>query len=79
LLIALDLEGFALSSGSACSSGKVATSHVLKAMGVEPDLARGALRVSLGERTTEKEVTVFCETFEKTVRNIRARRIKPAA
>ncbi len=48
LLIALDLAGVALSSGAACSSGKVERSHVLTAMGLEPDLALGALRLSLG-------------------------------
>jgi cysteine desulfurase len=55
-LIAFDLNGIALSSGSACSSGKVQASSVLAAMGVEPELARGALRVSLGWSTTEREV-----------------------
>ena len=48
LVIALDLAGVAVSSGSACSSGKVAPSHVLAAMGVEPDLAKCAIRLSLG-------------------------------
>ena len=47
-MIALDLDGIAVSSGSACSSGKVAPSHVLAAMGVPEGLARGAIRVSLG-------------------------------
>ena len=46
--MALDLEGVAVSSGSACSSGKVKRSHVLEAMGVPPALAEGAIRVSLG-------------------------------
>jgi cysteine desulfurase len=55
-IIAFDLNGIALSSGSACSSGKVAPSHVLAAMGVQPNLARGALRVSLGSTTTEAHV-----------------------
>ena len=76
LLIALDLAGFALSSGSACSSGKVAASHVLAAMAVEPGLARGALRVSLGWTTELADVERFCETFEKTVRTMRSRRAK---
>ena len=47
-MIAFDLDGMAVSSGSACSSGKVQASHVLAAMGVAPALARGAVRVSLG-------------------------------
>ena len=55
-IIAFDLNGIAVSSGSACSSGKVQSSHVLAAMGVEPELARGALRVSLGWSTTDAEV-----------------------
>ena len=79
LLIALDLQGFALSSGSACSSGKVAASHVLAAMGVVPSLARCALRVSLGWTTIGKDVERFCETFQKTVRTMRSRRARPAA
>ena len=47
-MIALDLAGVAVSAGSACSSGKVGASHVLAAMGVPPELAAGAIRVSLG-------------------------------
>lgn len=79
LLIALDLAGFAVSSGSACSSGKVKASHVLAAMGVAPDLARGALRISLGWASVQEDVERFCETFQKTVRNMRSRRAVPAA
>jgi cysteine desulfurase len=74
LLIALDLAGLAISSGSACSSGKVRPSHVLAAMGVGADLAKGALRISLGYSTRESDVESFCETFQKTVSTIRARR-----
>jgi len=74
LLIALDLAGLAISSGSACSSGKVRPSHVLAAMGVATDLAKGALRISLGYSTRESDVESFCETFQKTVSSIRARR-----
>jgi cysteine desulfurase len=79
LLIALDLGGVAVSSGSACSSGKVQPSHVLAAMGIDLDLAKGALRVSFGWASSEKDVQVFCETFEKSVRNIRARQMRSAA
>ena len=74
LLIALDLAGFAVSSGSACSSGKVRPSHVLDAMGVGADLAKCALRVSLGWATRESDLERFCETFQKTVWTIRERR-----
>ena len=59
-IIAFDLNGIAVSSGSACSSGKVQASHVLAAMGVEPALAQGAVRVSLGWSTTEARYRKFC-------------------
>jgi cysteine desulfurase len=55
-IIALDLNGVAVSSGSACSSGKVQASHVLAAMGVEPSLIRGAVRISLGWTTTDRDI-----------------------
>ena len=55
-MIAYDLEGVAVSAGSACSSGKVQPSQVLAAMGVEPALARGAIRVSCGHGTTEADI-----------------------
>ena len=56
LVIRLDLMGFAVSAGAACSSGKVGTSHVLAAMGLDPGVARGAIRISLGEATTEADI-----------------------
>ena len=62
-IIAFDLNGIAVSSGSACSSGKVQTSHVLTAMGADPALVRGGLRVSLGWSTTETEVEHFLGTW----------------
>jgi cysteine desulfurase len=58
-LMALDLAGVAVSSGSACSSGKVGPSHVLAAMGYAPELARCAIRVSLGWRSEEGDVERF--------------------
>ncbi|MGH6852264.1 MAG: aminotransferase class V-fold PLP-dependent enzyme, partial [Methylocella sp.] len=79
LLIALDMEGIAVSSGSACSSGKVKLSHVLRAMGVEPDVAGGAIRVSLGWTSRREDCVSFVEALERTVRTIRARRDKSAA
>jgi cysteine desulfurase len=79
LLIALDMEGFAVSSGSACSSGKVKRSHVLSAMGVDPDLAMGTIRVSLGWDSRREDCVSFVQALENTVRTIRARRDRPAA
>jgi cysteine desulfurase len=79
LLIALDLEGIAVSSGSACSSGKVKPSHVLRAMGVEPDVAGGAIRVSLGWNSRREDCILLVEALERTVRTISARRDKSAA
>ncbi|MDK1386599.1 cysteine desulfurase family protein [Sinorhizobium sp. 8-89] len=61
--IAFDLEGVALSAGSACSSGKVGQSHVLTAMGYDP--RQGALRISIGESTTEAEIERCATVFAK--------------
>jgi len=78
LLMFLDVEGVAVSSGSACSSGKVKPSHVLAAMGVAPDLARGAIRVSLGWDSRAEDCVLFGRVLEKAVRTIGARQIKVA-
>jgi len=67
VLIALDLEGIAVSSGAACSSGKVAPSHVLAAMGVPAALALGAIRTSLGSTTSEAEIDFFLRAWSKVV------------
>jgi cysteine desulfurase len=56
LLISMDLEGLAVSTGSACTSGEVEPSHVLLAMGVEPRTATSSLRFSMGWGTTEEGV-----------------------
>jgi cysteine desulfurase len=64
-VIAFDLEGVAVSAGAACSSGKVQASHVLAAMGVPSQLARAAVRVSLGPTTTESDVDGFIEAWIK--------------
>jgi cysteine desulfurase len=77
-LIAFDLQGIALSSGSACSSGKVRRSHVLDAMGVEPSLAEGAMRVSLGWMTTKEDVIRFAEACEKVVDTLYKRKASAA-
>lgn len=73
-LIALDLAGVAVSSGSACSSGKVARSATLAAMGVDSDLAGGALRVSLGWNTVDEEVACFLDAFERALQPLYRRR-----
>ena len=72
-VIALDLEGIAVSSGAACSSGKVQPSHVLAAMGVDPALARGAIRVSLGPQTTEIEIDCFLHAWTKLGKGLNKR------
>jgi cysteine desulfurase len=74
LMIALDLAGVAVSSGSACSSGKVTPSHVLAAMGVTAELARGAIRLSLGWGSSEADVDGFARAFESVIARMRASR-----
>jgi cysteine desulfurase len=79
LMIALDLAGIAVSSGSACSSGKVAPSHVLAAMGTRAELARGAIRLSLGWASTEADVDRFAAAFASVMARLRAARRGAAA
>jgi len=69
-IIAFDLAGVAVSSGSACSSGKVTPSHVLAAMGVEPSLAGAAIRISLGWSTTEGEIDKLLEAWNKVTSSL---------
>ncbi len=64
-VIGFDLAGIAVSSGSACSSGKVQPSHVLQAMGFGPELAQGAVRLSLGWSTSEEEIDYCLEAWRK--------------
>ncbi|MGM4918020.1 cysteine desulfurase family protein [Tardiphaga sp. 813_E8_N1_3] len=64
-VIGFDLEGIAVSSGSACSSGKVQPSHVLEAMGFGPELTRSAVRLSLGWSSTEADVDRCLEAWRK--------------
>jgi cysteine desulfurase len=66
-LIAFDLNGIALSSGAACSSGKMQASTVLKAMGIDPALAAGALRVSLGWSSSERDIENLLAALTKVV------------
>jgi cysteine desulfurase len=70
----MDLAGFAISAGSACSSGKVRASRVLRSMGFEDDLAASAVRISIGPGVTEEMVLRFAETWAKHYNKHRARR-----
>lgn len=70
-LMSLDLEGFALSNGSACSSGKVNTSNVLKAMGASDLEANSALRISIGWGTTSEEVDAFIAAWTRMMERMK--------
>jgi len=72
LVISLDLEGIACSTGSACSSIKLEPSYVLLAIGLKPEEAHGSLRVTLGRQTTEKEINYLLKVLPKIVEKIRA-------
>jgi cysteine desulfurase len=69
LVIKLDLAGVAVSAGSACSSGKTASSHVLTAMGLPEEIARGAIRISLGTTTTAKDIDRLIAAWAEIVRS----------
>jgi cysteine desulfurase len=71
LVIGLDLAGVAVSSGSACSSGKVEASHVLSAMGVPEEIAQGAIRVSLGFATKRDDIENFLKAFAELIGRLR--------
>lgn len=70
--IALDLEGVAVSTGSACSSGSLEPSHVLSAMGLRPEVVQSSLRFSLSYHTTQEEIARAIEKLEKVVQRLRA-------
>jgi cysteine desulfurase len=78
-VIAFDLDGIAVSSGAACSSGKVQPSHVLAAMGVNGAAARGAVRVSFGPTSTESDVESFLNAWIKLSESLRKGRQGMAA
>ncbi|MEZ5853815.1 MAG: aminotransferase class V-fold PLP-dependent enzyme [Hyphomicrobiaceae bacterium] len=65
LVAGLDLAGVAVSAGAACSSGKVTTSATLQAMGLEPEIAGGAIRVSIGPTTTETDISAFLAAWNR--------------
>ena len=71
VLLHLDLKGIAASSGSACTTGEPEPSHVLRAMGVSPELAQGSIRISLGRGNTEDEVDYTVDVLENVVSQLR--------
>ena len=71
LLTAMDKKGFAIASGSACSSVNKEPSHVLLAMGIDEDLARGALRISFGQKNSMTEVKDFVEVLKKELQTLK--------
>lgn len=75
VLIMLDMQGICASSGSACTSGSLDPSHVLMALGLSPELARGSLRMTLGEENTREEMDIVVEELSKIVGRIREMRI----
>ena len=72
LLLDLDQEGFAVSSGSACTSGVSEPSHVLLALGLPPDIARGSIRITVGRGNTSAEVEGLLDVFPRVVHRLRA-------
>ncbi|MDQ3918190.1 MAG: cysteine desulfurase [Acidobacteriota bacterium] len=71
LLINLDMQGVAVSTGSACSSGSLEPSPVIRALGRDDELARGSIRFSLGRETTEAEIAYVLEVLPRAVENLR--------
>lgn len=78
-LMMFDLDGVAISAGSACSSGKSAASPTLQAMGVSSELGRGAMRVSMGWNTSEADVTQFLAIWSKVYTSLMSRKRERAA
>jgi cysteine desulfurase len=72
LLLGLDLEGVAVSSGSACAVGSLEPSHVLKAMGLPHELARSAVRFSFGKSSTAEDVDYILKALKRVVERLRA-------
>jgi cysteine desulfurase len=70
-VIALDLEGLAVSTGSACASGSLEPSHVLMAMGLRPEIVQGSLRFSLCYHTTEEEIDQALKILESVIQRLR--------
>ena len=72
LLLALDMAGICASAGSACTTGSTEPSHVLLSMGMSVDRARGALRLTMGESTTEEGILFVAKTLKGIVKDLRS-------
>jgi len=72
MLLSLDMEGVAASSGSACTSGSLTASHVLLAIGLPPEIAHGSLRLTLGEENTEEEIDYVIDILPGIIEKLRA-------
>ena len=72
ILLSLDLEGIAASSGSACTSASLEPSHVLKSIGLTDEIAQSSVRMTLGKNTTEKEIDLVLETLPKIIARLRS-------
>jgi cysteine desulfurase len=71
ILLMLDMEGFATSTGSACSSGSLEPSHVLSAMGISPVISHGSLRITLGKNSNEEEVSRLLKVLPDIIKRLR--------
>ena len=71
MLLGLDMEGVAVSTGSACSSGDLRPSHVLTAIGISEEESHGSLRVTLGKYTTKQEIDFFINTLKEVIARLR--------
>lgn len=71
MLLAMDAKGIATSTGSACSSKNLQASHVLAAIGLDPEYAHGSIRLSIGRETTEEDVMYVCESLSEVVEKLR--------
>ena len=74
LLLRLDLSGIAASGGSACTSGSMEPSHVLQAIGIEEDMSRGSIRLTLGRETTREEIEKTAQILPAIVKDLREMR-----
>jgi len=71
LLINLDMQGVAVSTGSACSSGSLEPSPIIRALGRDDEMARGSIRFSLGKDTTDEDIDYVLEVLPRAVENLR--------